>query len=78
MKLRIDSSSTLVDTVLILVDVLPDQQLGSVLLENDDFGFSTNSRIEATLQPGTYWLGVTSFSSNDFGDYEVQTSVILP
>lgn len=76
--LRIDLTSSLVDTVLLVVDVLADQQLGSVFLRNDDFEFSTNSRIEATLSPGTYWMGATSFSSNDFGDYQIQTTVVLP
>lgn len=76
--LRIDLTSSLVDTVLLVVDVLADQQLGSVFLRNDDFEFSSNSRIEATLSPGTYWMAATSFSSNDFGDYQIQTTVVLP
>ncbi|MAV52201.1 MAG: hypothetical protein CBE20_00250, partial [Gammaproteobacteria bacterium TMED260] len=76
--LRIELTSSLVDTVLLVVDVLSDQQLGSVFLRNDDSKFSTDSRIEATLSPGTYWMGATSFSPNDFGDYQIQTSVVLP
>lgn len=76
--LRIELTSSRVDTVLLVVDVLSDQQLGSVFLRNDDSKFSTDSRIEATLSPGTYWMGATSFSPNDFGDYQIQTSVVLP
>jgi len=76
--LRIELTSSLVDTVLLVVDVLSDQQLGSIFLRNDDSKFSTDSRIEATLSPGTYWMGATSFSPNDFGDYQIQTSVVLP
>ena len=74
--LRIELTSSLVDTVLMEVDVLSDQQLGSVFLRNDDSKFSTDSRIEATLSPGSYWMGATSFSPNDFGDYQIQTSVV--
>lgn len=59
--LRIELTSSLVDTALMVVDVLSDQQIGSVFLRNDDSKLSTDSRIEATLSPGTHWMGATSF-----------------
>lgn len=74
---RIDLSSADFDTNLILVDVI-NQQLGNFVLQNDDFGSGTNSRIQTTLPPGTYWLGVTSFDANESGDYSIDITLILP
>lgn len=74
---RIDLSSSAFDTDLVLVNVI-NQQIGSFVLQNDDFGSGTNSRIETTLPPGTYWLGITSFSSNESGDYNIDITLILP
>ena len=74
---RVDLSSSAFDTDLVLVNVI-NQQVGSFVLQNDDFGSGTNSRIESTLPPGTYWLGITSFFSNESGDYSIDITLILP
>jgi len=77
--LRIDLSSNSFDTKLLIVDVLPGKVLGNVFFEDDDISFqNTNSRIEQSLLPGTYWMGVTSFDNDETGDYNIDISVILP
>ena len=73
--MRFDLVSDDFDTTLILVEVLPDQSVGSLVLENDDNMFGTNSRIEHSLPPGTYWMGVTSLFNGETGDYRVNVSV---
>ncbi|NKB35115.1 MAG: matrixin family metalloprotease [Pseudomonadales bacterium] len=74
-SMRIDLTSNEFDSKLLLVEVLSDQSIGSLVLENDDNGFGSNSRIEETLQPGTYWIGVTSFTFNESGDYRINVTV---
>ena len=76
--LKFDLSANGLDTRLLLVEVNADQSLGQLSLENDDNGAGTNSTIEASLLPGIYWIGVTSFSPNASGSYRVDTSVVLP
>lgn len=76
--LKFDLSADGLDTRLLLVQVNPDQSLGQLSLENDDNGSGTNSTIQTLLQPGTYWLGATSFSANATGDYRIDTTVVLP
>ncbi len=76
--LKFDLSANGFDTRLLLVQVNPDQSLGELLLENDDNGSGTNSSIQTSLLPGTYWLGVTSFSPNATGNYRIDTRVVLP
>ncbi len=76
--LKFALSSNAIDTKLLLVQVNGDQSLGPLSLENDDNGSGTNSTIEALLQPGTYWIGVTSFSTNATGNYRLDTTVVLP
>ena len=73
--MRFDLISDDFDTVLLLVEVLEDQSLGSLVLVNDDNIFGTNSRIEYSLPPGTYWKGVTSFAIGENGDYRINVSV---
>jgi Matrixin len=75
--ISIDLRSTVIDTTLLLVDII-DNEVGSLVLQDDDGGSGTNSRIETTLSPGTYWLGVTSFDSNESGDYDIEISLVLP
>ena len=77
-KVRIDLASSAFDTSLLLVAVNSDQSLGSLSLQNDDNGSGTNSVIETTLPPGTYWLGVTSFAPDETGDYNIAISLVLP
>ncbi len=74
---RIDLSSGVFDTNLLLVDIVNDE-VGSLALQNDDNGSGSNSRIETTLLPGTYWIGVTSFDPNESGDYTIAISLVLP
>jgi len=74
---KIDLSSTTFDTSLLLVDIVNDE-VGNLALQNDDSGNGTNSRIETTLLPGPYWLGVTSFDPNETGDYDIAISLVLP
>ena len=76
--MRIDLASSAFDTSLLLVAVNSDQSLGSLSLQNDDNGSGTNSVIETTLPPGTYWLGVTSFAPDETGDYNIAISLVLP
>lgn len=77
--LRVDLSSNSFDTTLAIVDVLPGKVLGSLYLQDDDISFlNTNSRLEQSLLPGTYWLAVTSFDTNETGDYNIDISVVLP
>lgn len=77
--LRIDLSSNSFDTRLLIVDVLPGKVLGNVFFENDDISIqNTNSRIEQSLLPGTYWIAATSFENDEAGDYNIELSVVLP
>lgn len=76
-ELKFDLQSTEFDTMLILAEVLPGQQLGSLQIENDDGGTGTNSRIQAELDPGTYWIAVTSFGNEESGDYEIAITVVI-
>lgn len=77
-ELRIDARSSQFDTKLLLVDVLPNQALGNVFIENDDNGGGTNSTIQSQLEPGTYWMAVTSFFEDSTGDYDISISVVVP
>ena len=74
---KIDLSSSTFDTNLLLVDIV-NNEVGSLVLENDDNGSGTNSRIEATLEPGTYWLGVTSYDPSESGNYDIAITLVLP
>ena len=82
--LRFDLSSSAFDSVLLLTRLLPgaEPQLQEIdessLKLNDNFGSSGNSRIEHSLLPGTYWIGVTSAAVGQTGDYRIETSVVLP
>lgn len=73
--LRFELSSNRIDTKLLVVAIEPDQSLGSVQLENDDNGSSTNSVIEHELPAGTYWIGATSFTAGETGEYRIETSI---
>ncbi|MCH8265366.1 MAG: PPC domain-containing protein, partial [Proteobacteria bacterium] len=78
-NLQFDLSSTQFDTYLRVVEILPDQSLGSLVLENDDRSeSSTDSRIRQLLSPGTYWIGVSSFFADETGDYSLDITVIIP
>lgn len=83
-NLRFDLSATAFDTVLVITRLLPGaapemQEIDSgLLLQNDNFGSGPNSRIEQSLPPGTYWIGVTSASTGQTGDYRIETTVLLP
>ena len=77
-ELRIDLDSTQFDTRLLLVDVLENQEFGSVFLENDDNGSGTNSTVQAELQPGTYWMVITTFENGNTGEYDLAVTVVLP
>ena len=74
---KVDLSSSTFDTNLLLVDIV-NNEVGSLALQNDDGGSGTNSRLETTLSPGTYWLGVTSFNPNESGDYDIAITLVLP
>ena len=51
-NLQFDLSSSQLDTYLLVVEILPDQSLGSLVLENDDrSAFSFDSRIQQLLPP---------------------------
>ncbi|GJM13778.1 MAG: hypothetical protein DHS20C12_21810 [Pseudohongiella sp.] len=73
----IDLNSVAFDTTLLLVDIIGGQ-IGSLALQDDDGGSGTNSQIQTTLSPGTYWLGVTSFDPNESGNYDISISLVIP
>ena len=78
-NLRFDLSSSQLDTYLRVVEILPDQPVGSLVLENDNRSESTtDSRIQQSLPPGTYWIGVSSSSADETGDYSLDITVIIP
>lgn len=74
---KIDLRSPEFDTNLLLVDVVNDE-VGTLALQNDDNGSGTNSQLQTTLLPGTYWIGVTSFDASETGDYSIVISLVLP
>ena len=74
---KVDLSSSTFDTSLLLVDIV-NNEVGSLALENDDNGSGTNSRLETTLAPGTYWLGVTNFDPRESGNYNIAITLVLP
>ncbi len=74
---QIDLNSSDFDASLLLVDIVNDE-VGALALQDDDGGDGSNSRIETTLSPGTYWLGVTSFSANETGSYDIAITLVLP
>ena len=73
--LRVDLSSEDFDTRLYLIEILPGQEIGPLLIENDDNAFGSNSRIDQNLQAGNYWIGITSFSNSSTGNYQINLSV---
>ena len=83
-NVRLDLSSNDFDTVLLLTRLHPNasqsaQEIDeSFLLQNDDFGGSLNSRLEQVLPPGNYWIGVTSAGTAETGDYQIDTTVLIP
>lgn len=83
-RVRIDLSSSAFDTVLLLTRLLPSVFLGtqeideSFLFQDDDGGSGTNSRLEPVLSPGNYWIGVTSAFTGATGDYQIETTVLVP
>ena len=70
-------NSSAFDTNLLLVDIV-NNEVGNLVLQNDDSGSGTNSRLETTLSPGTYWLGVTSFDPSESGSYDIAITLVLP
>jgi len=70
-------NSSTFDTNLLLVDIV-NNEVGNLVLQNDDSGSGTNSRLETTLSPGTYWLGITSFSASESGNYDIAITLVLP
>jgi hypothetical protein len=70
-------NSSTFDTSLLLVDVV-NNEVSNLVLQNADNGSGTNSRVETTLSPGTYCLGVTSFSPSESGSYDVAVTLVLP
>lgn len=83
-RLRIDLSSAGFENALYLARVItranPADALiaDDSLLHNSGFNGSSNSRIEQTLLPGTYWIGVTSTRDAVIGTYRIDTTLILP
>jgi hypothetical protein len=65
-------TSTDVNSLLYLVRVNSAQGvIPEFSFYNDDFGSDNNPRINTTLPEGTYWVGVSSSSSNDYGNYSL-------
>lgn len=46
-----------------------------IIIENDDGGVGTNSRITKSLSPGTYTIEVTTYASGKTGDFTLTLSV---
>ena len=74
---KIDLTSSAFDTNLLLVDIV-NNEVGNLARQDDDGGSGTNSRLETTLSPGTYWLGITSFAPNESGNYDIAITLVLP
>ncbi|MBL4580238.1 MAG: matrixin family metalloprotease [Gammaproteobacteria bacterium] len=74
---KVELSSSAFDTSLLLVDII-NNEVGSLALQNDDGGSGTNSRLDTTLSPGTYWLGITSFNASESGDYDIAITLVIP
>ena len=65
LDVRIDMTSTEIDSYLVLYD-----SLGVLIEENDDVSnLSLNARIEPALEPGCYILMATTKDPGDFGEY---------
>lgn len=77
-NLQVDLSSTAFDAFLVLISVDANQQFGDISLTDDDGGLVKNSRLQQSLPPGSYWIGVTSFAASEAGDYNIDISVIIP
>lgn len=77
-EMSITLSSSAFDTKLLVVSINPDQSIGETVLENDDIDSITtsNSGVQQVLAAGTYWIGVTSFSVAEVGDYSIQLNII--
>ena len=65
----IEMSSSAFDTFLIVVD-----SAENVVGADDDGGRGTNSRLELTLQAGTFIIEATSFTPGDGGPYTLSVS----
>lgn len=74
---KIDLTSSAFDTNLLLVDIV-NNEVGNLARQDDNGGSGTNSRLETTLSPGTYWLGITSFAPNESGNYDIAITLVLP
>jgi tyrosinase len=48
----------------------PDSQV-KLLAQDDDSGAGSNSRIEVSLQPGTYYVQVRHYNPNSTGPYRI-------
>ncbi len=77
-NLQIDLTSNDFDASLMLVEIRENQLPGALVLQDDDGGVGFNSRINQLLNPGTYWIGVTSFGASESGDYDIEVSVLVP
>lgn len=72
--LRLELASDEFDTVLYVRDAS-----GTLVVEDDDSGPDTDSRIEHTFSPGTYRLIATSYDTGEVGNYTISVAeVILP
>lgn len=68
--LRIDMSSTEVDSYLVLYE-----EDGAVHSQNDDrSNLTLDARLTPTLEPGCYLIGATSAGPGELGDYTLEVS----
>lgn len=75
--LRIDLSSSVMDTQLYLTRLVGNQDFDAEVFHmNNNGGVGTNARLIRTLPVGTYWLGATSFGAAVTGDYRIDISVV--
>ena len=69
---RIELSSDDIDTYLYVARILDNQIIDNeVFFFDDDSGAGTNSIVNGSLPPGTYWIVATSYGPNDTGSYSL-------
>lgn len=71
-KVQISASSETIDTALYLLD----RQTGELHYNDDKNGLDAG--IDISLNPGEYWIGVTSAKANTLGSYTLSVNSPLP
>lgn len=66
-------NSDSIDSALILARIDSTQQIiASNFYQDDNSGGGNNAQISQQIPAGTYWIGATSASTQQFGDYDIE------